>query len=166
MRVFLIVGLLCSIILSAKCQELNPQLLDSIYKYLLDFKEAALAKDRTRLEQLVYISKDTSTMDYHKTMVDFVIKNDAYSSGDFSFSIEALNILIDSLYNKFQPIPEEIRDMLNNQPDGVFRRATLNLENEEIPIFDFKMVHIILLINEENEIKLLFWENLNRLRRQ
>ena len=163
MKTMLTSAFLCFMIISVKCQDLKPHQLDSIYNYLLEFRDAALAKDSARLSQMIYASRDTAIEDYQKTAIDFVIKNDEYSSGDFSFSISALNALMDSLYLKFKPIPDNIREMLLDQPDGVFRTATLNLKNEEVPIFDFKGVHIVLIMSEK-KIRLLFWENLNSLR--
>jgi len=162
MRTILIATFLCLVVPGAKCQSLQQHQLDDVHHYLSGLLEAAQAKDKEKLEQLIYTSEGSEN-DYRKTTIEYILKNDESSSGDFSFSISALETLVASLSGKFQPIPDDLREMLNDDPDGVFKNATLNLKNEEIPVFDYNDCHIIL-VNRENEIRLLFWENLNNLK--
>lgn len=52
--------------------------------------------------------------------------------------------------------------MLIEQPDGIFYEASKDLKQHDIPIFDYKNAHIILVYRAQ-KYQLVFWESLNKL---
>lgn len=139
-------------------QEYTPKELKKIHSFLTELETAAVEKDTTKLKQMVhpvkYGKENSQTI-----IINNIILNDENSSGDFSFSLKAFSQITDSLFTKFKPIPDELLFKLIDRPP--FNTEITGLENVEIPVFDYKGVHILLTMKEGKEIRLLFWESLN-----
>ena len=134
---------------------------EAIQEFFKDFLEAAKEKDTTALKSFIFSSEKNPTQDYRSTTIDFILQNNENSQGDFAYSHKALQIVIEKEIKQFKPIPEQLYEMLIEQPDGIFYEATKDLEQMDIPIFDFKDAHIIL-IHRNDKYQLVFWENLNK----
>lgn len=89
-----------------------------------------------------------------------ILKNDRNKMGNFAYSDSAYNLIRDSLYINFIPIPDKILKMLRNEEDQ--RIVVDQFEQNNIAILDLNSAHIILLM-DENGIKLFFWESMNKL---
>ena len=84
--------------------------------------------------------------------------------GDFSYSHEALALIIEKHADTFVPFPKAEKSVREALGRGVFSRdAALMQMAEERPddilIFDRLLVHMVL-VKVEGRWKLLFWENL------
>ena len=131
-----------------------------IQKFLVDFYNAAIAKDTIQLKTYIFSSETNPNNDYQSTTIDFILQNNENAQGDFAYSHKALHVVIEQEVQQFKPIPEQLYEMLIEQPDGIFYEATKDLEQKDIPIFDFKDAHIVL-IHRNKEYQLVFWESLN-----
>jgi hypothetical protein len=131
-----------------------------IQEFLVDFYNAAIAKDTTQLKAYIFSSEVYSSYDYRSDMIDLILLNNENSQGDFAYSHKAFQEVFEKEVHQFKPIPEQIYNLLYEQPDGIFSEATKGLEYKDIPIFDFKDAHIIL-IHRNKQYLLVFWENLN-----
>ncbi len=143
-----------------KSQEYETKDLKKIHSFLLKLKGAAVEKDTNSLHKLIQSIQVRDDINSGKEIIDKIILNDEESYGDFSFSVKAFNQIVDSLYTKFVPIPDDLFEKIRR--DEYFMKLTQGLENEEIPIFDYKNVHIVL-IKRKRKFKLIFWENMNKL---
>jgi len=142
----------------AQSQNYTKEEMASIQGFLEKFQGAAEAKDSALLEQLIAPSSVTGE-DLRAITIQEVLKSDESNTGDFSFSLKAFDLIVDSLYVKFTPISPDLQNMLKKQSEF----AILNeLTPSQIPLFDYKDAHIIL-IWQDKDIKLLFWEGMNKL---
>jgi len=164
MRTYLLI-LLCAFTFQMSwSQKYSEKESGNIQKFLVDFYNAAIAKDTTELKTYIFSSEKNPTKDYQSTTIDFILQNNENSQGDFAYSHKALLHIIDQEIQQFKPIPEQLYEMLIEQPDGIFYEATKGLEQKDIPIFDYKDAHIVLVRDDKEYQKyylLVFWENLN-----
>jgi len=143
-------------------QSYSEKDLEEIKQYLEAFSEAAIAKDTTLLKSYIFTSESNPTEDFQEYTIKFILLNNENAQRDFAYSHKALQIVIEKEIHQFKPITEEIYMMLAEQPDGIFSEATKDLLYKEIPIFDVKNAHIIL-VRRDNKYQLIFWESLNNL---
>ena len=142
-----------------KDSSLKSEEMIRIKDFLLDFKEAVAKKDTVQLESIIH-PLVAHGMDIRSKIISSALKGDEESLGDFSYSDKAFDIILDSLIEKFTPLIEEVRQVLENN-EG-FNREFASYRNDEIAILDHKGLHIILLLNTP-KVKLLFWEGMNKL---
>ena len=135
--------------------------LEAIQQFLTEFSKAAEVKDTTLLKTYIFTSKTNPTNDYQSKTIEYVFQNNENSQGDFAYSHKALQVVIKQEIHQFKPISEQLYEMLIEQPDGIFYEATKELEQMDIPIFDYKNAHIIL-VNRNHTYQLVFWESLNK----
>ncbi len=138
---------------------LKSQEIERIQQFLLSFKEAVAKKDTEKLEAIIH-PLVAHGMDIRSKIIASALKGDEESLGDFSYSDKAFDIILDSLIEKFTPLTEEVRQILENN-EG-FNKEFASYRNDEIAILDHNGFHAILLLYTP-KVKLLFWEGMNRL---
>lgn len=131
-----------------------------IQEFLIEFSNAAKAKDTTLLKTYIFTSETNTTEDYQSDTIQYILQNNELKQGDFAFSDKALQVVIEEEIQQFKPIPEHIYNILLEQPDGIFYEATKDLKQNDIPLFDYKDAHIIL-VQRDTMFQLVFWESLN-----
>lgn len=161
MRTYLLI-LFCAFTFQVSwSQNYSEKDIDAIQQFLIDFSKAAEAKDTALLKAYIYTSKTNHNNDYQGTTIEYILQNNENAQGDFAYSHRALQVIIKEEIHQFKPISEQLYEMLIEQPDGIFYEATKDLGQMEIPVFDYKNAHIIL-VHRDNTYQLVFWESLNK----
>jgi hypothetical protein len=160
---FLITLIICN---SSYCQEYSTKELNEIRSFLVELKEAGNQNSETKLSELIHHLTIEKGDYLKKETIRRIIDKDKSQYGDLSYSNEAMNIVIDTLYKQFHPISDKFYD--NYIARGNFGKDIANMERKNIVIFSgcqkSKAEYInIILIKVGNNYKLLFWEGLNYL---
>ncbi len=146
-------------IMSINAQSFTKEKQQAIYSFLNEFKASANAKDRTQLLEMVE-PYEIEGKKVNEFIVDKAIEANQNSTKDFSYSDQAMKILVDDLVEDFEPLSEKVREILNKNDE--FHKIIHQLPNNKIAMLNHNKVHVILTLNDSG-IKLLFWENLNDL---
>ncbi len=157
-KIFLVIFLTVSMS-NLMAQEYSKKELKNIKTYLQEIQTASLAKDPIQLTKLIYPIQTKDGKDYRKRIVARILENNTINGGDFAYSDKAFKMIVDSLYQKFKPIPKELYLRLSRKTEFNILKK---LKTEDILIFDYKSVHIIL-IRYKGKLQLLFWEHMNKL---
>ena len=142
-----------------RSQTYSDSTLMDIQNYLIDFKKAIDSKNVSQIESFIFPTA-SDRGDIVGLTVKHILKNDRNNNGNFAYSDGAFNLIKDSLYVNFKPVPDNILKMLRNEEDQ--RSVVDQFKQNDIAIFDFNSAHIFLLLDVEG-IKLFFWENMNKL---
>ncbi len=159
MKKYLLIISLTIISIALSAQGFNKRDLKKIKKFFVSFQKTALNNDTSKLKEFICPLKSESGEEYRNELIERVIENNESHMGDFSYSNNAIQQIIDSLYTKFKPVSKDLYPKLARQSEFIVLKD-LTLDN--IPVFDYKNAHIIL-IKTNNKIYLLFWEGLNKL---
>lgn len=141
-------------------QSLNNNQIDNIKKFLTDFKTAVNKKDSIQLDSMVipYIANEKNIK---KEIIKHALLNNEQKMRDFSYSNKAIDLIINTLTDKFFLLPDEPRyELINNE----LKQKKLPIgKNDQIAVLDFKECHIALVLKPNEKVKLFFWEGMNNL---
>lgn len=155
---FSILGILLTINISA--QEFDDNQLKKIHNFLIDFGEAAEAKDTTKLKDFIF-PLDYNRVNGRDFAIDKIIDQSQLTVGrDYEYSEKAFAIIRDSLAYKFEPMTDKVRKFFYHPKE--VKIILDNYENNEFAVLDYKEVLMVLLIDEK-QILLFFYEGMNRL---
>ncbi len=133
--------------------------LNEIHQFLIDFKAAIDTGKRKKIKEFIYPTESDRGDIVGKT-AEHILNNNENKYGNFSYSSRAYDLILDSFYVHFQPVPDKILKVLLRKDDQ--RRVLEQFDQNQIAILDVQSAHVILLLGRK-EIKLFFWENMNAL---
>ena len=140
-------------------QSLSEEETINVKEFLTEFRASVISQDTIKVESMIrFIVTDDANN--RKEIVNSVLSNNELRFGDFSYSNRAMDIVVDSLVAEFKYISTDVRSMLEGLP--AVKKEMANYTNNEIAILDYQKCHIVLLLNE-NDIEMFFWEGMNYL---
>lgn len=140
-------------------QSYSDSTINRIQNFLIEFKIAIDSKKKGSVKKFIYPTKSKRGNIVRQT-IKHIFENNEKKFGNFSYSDRAFDLIKDSLYIDFKPVPFRILNILRREEDQ--RMVVDQFEQNNIAIFDVNSAHVILLL-EEDQIRLFFWENMNKL---
>ncbi|MCT4580529.1 MAG: hypothetical protein N4A35_03855 [Flavobacteriales bacterium] len=146
-------------IMSFNAQSLTEETHQAIHTFLSEFKVLAKASQRAQLLEMVE-PYEIESKKVNEFIVDQAIAGEQSLTKNFSYSDQAMQILLDDLVVEFEPLSEKVREILNHNDE--FHKIIHQLPNDKVAMLNHNKVRVLLTLKDSG-IKLLFWENMNNL---